>query len=109
MNKVYLIVIFCALLGGIAQILLKQGSKSNGSLWQYVNGYVAIGLFLYGVAMLVYLWALPQGDVSVLYPILALSYLFVALLSTIFLKESLTIAKLLGSIGIVVSVWVIAR
>lgn len=109
MNKIYLVVLFCALLGGMAQILLKQGSKGNASVWQYANAYVFFGLFLYGVAMLIYLWALPQGEVSILYPIIATSYIWVAILSTVLLKEHLTLAKIIGSAGIVLSVWVIAR
>jgi drug/metabolite transporter (DMT)-like permease len=109
MNKIYLIVLFCALLGGIAQILLKQGSKNIGDLWQWVNLYILAGLFLYGVAMVVYLWALQKGEVSSLYPLLATSYIFVAVLSSVLLKENLTAAKIIGSVGIVASVWVIAR
>jgi drug/metabolite transporter (DMT)-like permease len=109
MNKVYFIVIFCALLGGIAQILLKQGSGAGKGLWAYVNAFVFFGLFLYGVSMLIYLWALPQGEVSVLYPLIASSYIWVAILSAIFLKEHLTVWKILGTLGIVLSIWVIVR
>lgn len=109
MNKVYLIVIFCALLGGIAQLLLKQGSGSAKGLWGYINPLIFAGLFLYGVSMLIYLWALPQGEVSVIYPLIACSYVFVLILATVFLKEHLTIWKIIGSLGIVASVWVIVR
>jgi drug/metabolite transporter (DMT)-like permease len=109
MNRIYFVVLFCALLGAIAQIFLKQGSKGNLSLLQWANPYIFAGLFLYGVAMVVYLWTLPKGEVSVLYPLIAMSYPFVAILSTILLNEHFTLAKLIGSAGIVLSVWVIAR
>jgi drug/metabolite transporter (DMT)-like permease len=108
-NKVYLVVIFCAFLGGIAQLLLKQGSGTAKGLWGYINPLVFAGLFLYGVSMLIYLWALPQGEVSVIYPLIACSYVFVLILATVFLKEHLTVWKIIGSLGIVASVWVIVR
>lgn len=109
MNKYILIVIVCAFLGAVAQILLKHGSGGAKQWFEYANFYVFLGLLLYGVAMIGYLWALPHGEVSIFYPVLALSYLFVTILSAVFLKENLTLAKALGSAGIILCVWVIAR
>lgn len=108
MQKVYLVVMGCAVLGAIAQILLKQGTRA-GSLASYLNGYVFAGLLLYGLSMVIYLWVLPKGEVSILYPLIATSYIWVALLSLIVLKEHFTLAKGLGSLAIVFGVWVIVH
>jgi len=101
MVKAIIITIVCAFLGAIAQMLLKRGT----SIQNLINPYLAGGLILYAGAMIGYLYALKQAEVSYLYPFLAFSYLFVTILAWLYLNESLTVWKIFGSIGVVFSVW----
>lgn len=107
MNKLIIlgVLVFCALLGAIAQVFFKSGMDSAN----YTNLIMQVfyGLVLYGVAMGLYLLMLKFGDVGRIYSMISLSYIFVMLLSWRFLNESLTYNKLLGSVVIVAGVFII--
>lgn len=101
------IVIFCALLGAIAQLLLKKGMMNFESIFKIPNIYLMIGVILYGTAFLLYNYTLQYEELSVLYPIIALSYIFVLFLSVIFLNEKVTLINWIGSGLIMAGVWLI--
>jgi len=110
MNKIILVVLFCALLGSIAQICLKKSAgiidiKQTSSI--IGNYWLIIGLFLYGLAMVGYVLSLKHGELGALYSVLAFSYLFVVILSWKFLNEPISSLKILGSLGIIISVGLI--
>ena len=68
------------------------------------NWKLIIGLFLYGIATLISLVALKAGDLSVLYPFVALQYVWTGFISMKFLKEKMTLMKWLGVCMIVLGV-----
>jgi len=109
MNILYIIVAICALIGAIAQILLKIGVGKAESLVGYVNWFVAAGLFCYGIAMVGYLFALKKGEVSRLYSIIALSYAFVLFLSWWVLQESMSVWKIAGVSLIIVGITLVTH
>lgn len=103
-----------------AQVLLKRGVNS----FSYVlseQGSLAFGLqllktsavwggvFLYGMSLVVYLFALSKLQVSVAAPLLSLSYLVVVFLSLFFLSEPLTWEKFLGVILIIAGVYFVTK
>lgn len=59
--------------------------------WQFF-----LGIFLYGIGTIISLVALKYGQLSVLYPFVALQYVWANLLSNRFLGEELNIYKWLG-------------
>ncbi len=83
-------------------ILLKQGGAKG-----FLNVKVLGGLFLYGLSILLFLPALKGGEVSTLYPLISLQYVWVGLLSWKILGESITREKFLGMVLIIVGVTVI--
>ena len=100
---VILLVLFCALLGAVGQVFFKLGSATL-KLDAYsllTNWKVIIGLVLYGLATILFLIALRQGNLSILYPIIATSYIWVSIFSVYFLHESFSPFKWLG-IGFIV-------
>ena len=103
------LVIFCSILGGIAQIMLKLGmDKFELNLFSMLyNWQLLIGVFLYGLSFILYNFALKHGDLTLLYPLISFSYIFVIILGAIILKEPFTIKKLIGSMLIVLGVFVI--
>jgi hypothetical protein len=63
-------------LGAMGPILLKKGADGLSLNIKVLlrNKHLFGGLFMYGAATIVYLFALRGGDLSVLYPLVSLSY-----------------------------------
>lgn len=109
MNKIIFVVLFCAILGSAGQLFFKKASESiSFDIMSLIsNWWLIIGLTLYGVATIGYVISLKYGDLSVLYPIIACSYVFVLFLSYLFLGEKLSSLKIIGSFGIIFCVGLI--
>ena len=67
------------------------------------------GYALYGVNTLMLVLALKDGELSMLYPIIALTYVWVTLLSYLILREPPNIYKNIGIATIVAGVAVLGR
>jgi len=105
------LVLFCALLGALGQLFFKLGSASvsaNISSW-LANWKVLLGMALYGISAVLFIVALKHGNLSVLYPLIATSYIWVALIATKFLGEPSSPLKWLGIALIIGGVSLIAR
>ena len=114
MNKIiiYLIVAGCSVLGAIGQIMFSKASDSINisKPFELITNYSLItGLLCYGVSMVIYILMLKHGDVSVLYPIIALSYVWVMFMSVWILGENITTFKVLGTLLILSGVTCIVR
>jgi len=66
-----------------------------------------IGYSLYGISTLLLILALRKGELSVLYPIISLTYVWVTLLSITVFKESVNGFKAVGLAIIVIGVAVL--
>ena len=72
------------------------------------NTNLLIGIFLYAAPTPVYLWALKNADLSLIYPINSLTYIWVSLLSVKFLGEKMNRHKWLGVACIILGVSLLA-
>lgn len=81
-----------------AQIFYKLGSeKLNFDLVSQLSNYhLIIGMILYVIGAFMVIIAFRGGDVSVLYPIIATSYIWVSFLSIWFLGEAMNFYKWVG-------------
>jgi drug/metabolite transporter (DMT)-like permease len=110
-RKAILLVFSCTVLGAAAQILMKIG------MTHFVPQVTAIvtnvpliaGYALYGINTLMLVLALREGELSMLYPIIALTYVWVTLLSYLLLHEPPNLYKNLGIVTIVIGVAVLGR
>ena len=106
-----IIVSVCTLLGAAAQILIKTGM--GHSMHNLVDVVTNLPLFcgyaLYGVFTVMLVLALRKGELSMLYPIIALTYVWVTLLSYTLLHEPPSLYKNLGIGIIVIGVAVLGR
>lgn len=106
----------------IGNLLLKAGVNKlvtmhlSLKLWQdliikvFTTPEVFIGFVLYGLSSFLYLKLLSLADVSKTYPMsVAYMALVLLLLSSVFLKESLTVPKIIGSLIILAGIFVISR
>jgi drug/metabolite transporter (DMT)-like permease len=88
------------LLAAAAQVLFKFGTnrlQGHVSLLLVATDFPLIaGLALYGVGAAMMVVALRHGELSVLYPIISLSYVWVAILSVLLFGESMNPYKIGG-------------
>ena len=93
---------FCTLLTSLGQLLLKWGSsKLELSFWALVTNYYLIGgCIVYGVGAILLIVALKYGELSTLYPLIALSFVWVGLLSIYLLHEEVTLLNWMGIVSI---------
>ncbi len=105
-----LLILFCTFLTSSAQVLYKFGIPSlNFNIMSIITNYYIIGgLCLYGIGAFLMLLAFKGGEVSVLYPIFATSFIWVALMSNFFFQESLNIFKILGIASIILGISLIS-
>ena len=91
-------VLFCTLLTSTAQLFYKYGSETlEFSFFSIVTNINLIaGLALYAVGGTILILSLRGGEVSVLYPIIATSYIWVSFLSIYFLGEQMNLFKWIG-------------
>lgn len=101
----------CALLGSSGQLLFKLGSESVVlSLGSWItNLEVMGGMALYGVSAILFIVALKHGSLSVLYPVIATSYVWVAVVSNRVLGEPMSLLKWGGIALILLGITLIAR
>lgn len=71
--------------------------------------FVLLGLALYGVGTVLWLFALRQLDLSLAYPFVAMSFVMVALSGIALLGEPVNAGRLLGLALIILGLLVMAR
>ena len=105
------IVVTATVIGAFGSLLLKTGSSrvNLNPFDQIKNWRLILGIFLYGISAIMFIVALKRGDLSVLYPITSLSYVWIAFLSNKFLGEKINSFKIIGTILIVMGVILIAQ
>ena len=80
-----------------AQLFLKFGAnKFETSFISLINLPLIIGVLFYGIGAIIMILALKYGDLSMVYPFFGLSFIWVSLLSLIFLAESLALLQWIG-------------
>ncbi|MBI2558561.1 EamA family transporter [Candidatus Woesearchaeota archaeon] len=103
------LVITATLIGAFGPILLKKASaKKLSRINSLATNYPLFGgVALYAIGTILFIPALKGGDLSVLYPFVALTYIWVSLLSVKFLGEKMNKLKWFGIVFIIVGVTLI--
>lgn len=71
-------------------------------LYSIIKNYqLLLGLSLYAVSGIIFIYALRIDEFSVVYPMASLTYIFVSLLSAFYLNEKITYNKWMG-IGLII-------
>lgn len=95
-----------------AQILMKKGVNhvEHVSLLQLITNIpLMLGYCLYGMNTLLLMLALRDGELSMLYPIIALGFVWVTMLSPYFFNEPLNPMKIVGIMVIVGGVTILGK
>ena len=113
-RQAILIVLSCTLLVAIGQYLIKVGANrlSHAGLIGTMIGIFTIpplfaGYCLYGVFTVLFVYALRHGELSILYPLIALGYVWVTITAVVAFHETLNPMKLVGLAVIVAGVAVL--
>ena len=108
--KILLITAVAAFIGSIGQLEFKQGA--NNLQWDIklllTNYHLIIAIAVYSLSTLLYVYALNKENLSILYPIIATSYIWTMLFSKIFLKEQVGLWSWAGVFFILLGVALIA-
>jgi uncharacterized membrane protein len=92
------LVLVATTLGSFGPLFLKKASdKVSFNLKSILTNYhLILGILFYGLGTVLFIPALKGGELSVLYPLVALAYVWVSLLSIKFLGEKMTPLKWIG-------------
>ncbi len=92
-------VFLCTIFGVAAQYFLKTSASAlqAGALISAISSPgLWAGLVLYGINTGLLILALRDGELSLLYPVISLTYVWVTIMSVSVLGESLTLTKAAG-------------
>jgi len=106
------LVFCCTILGAAAQVLMKigLGHPVQSGLLGYVTSLPLLaGYCLYGLNTVLLVFALRDGELSILYPIIALTYVWVTILSVVLFHETMNLFKVAGVAVVVIGVAVMGK
>ncbi len=95
-------VIFASIIGSLGAVLLKGGAirieRSLASL--LTNWRLGGGIFVYVLSSLFFVRGIKEGELSILYPMVAVGYVFSLPFSKFFFNEPLTKHKI-AAVGLI--------
>ncbi|MBI1279138.1 MAG: hypothetical protein GC179_13505 [Anaerolineaceae bacterium] len=107
--------------GAVGQLMLKAGMnsvvQSYGKLQLSVDTFIhmatnpllIVGIAIFGISTLLWLFALAKADLSFAYPFLSLTYLVVLVGGALLFKDQVTLPRVLGFAVVIAGVWIVAR
>lgn len=102
------LVLTASFIGSFGAVFLKAGSAELRLGWlRILNWRLALGIALFVGSSLFFVQGIRHGELSVLYPMVSLGYLWTLLWSRIVFKEPLTRGKFLGLGMILVGVFLV--
>ena len=108
--KIILLTALSAFIGSIGQLEFKRGADNlQFDLKMLLTNYhLIIAVAVYCVSTVIYVYALNKEQLSILYPIIATSYIWTLMFSKIFLKEQIGLTSWAGVFFILLGVTLIA-
>lgn len=102
-----ILVLIGSFIGTFGSLYLKKGAKhfNFNILKQLKNKHLILGIFLFVLSSVFYIYALSMERLSLLYPLTSLTYIWVALVSIKFLRERMNKHKWLGIAMIILGIF----
>lgn len=117
--RLFLLILASVSLSAIAQLALKIGAdRANQSQALGVGGEVGgflqspmiyVGLGLYGLGALLWLFVLARAPLSLAYPFVGLGFVLTMLAGTLCLNEELSAMRIVGTLFIALGCVLVAR
>ena len=104
-------VAIASLFGSAGQIFYKYGANRLTDVASFIlNPFVYLGLGCYGIGLLFMLKSLRRGELTVVYPVMATSFIWVSLAAPFFFKtDSMTVQRWIGVGTILLGVILVSR
>lgn len=108
--KIIFLTALSAFIGSIGQLEFKRGADNLQFDIKLLltNYHLILGVAVYGVSTILYIYALNKEQLSIIYPIAATSYIWTTIFSKILLKESIGLTSVVGVFFILLGVTLIA-
>ena len=115
------LIILTVLLGSSGQLLMKKGALEVGEVLvepsellplavrAVTTPVILLGLAMWVLAALLWLYVLTRVDLSFAYPMLSLGYVIVFAGSWILFKEPVSLVRVVGAVIVVIGVILISR
>ena len=95
---------------GVSRVEIASSASLLGKAIAFVfSPYVLLGLSLYAVGTVLWLFALRQLDLSLVYPFVAMSFVMVTASGALFLGETISMTRLVGLCFVILGLIVMAR
>jgi len=95
--KSMLLVFTASVIGSFGAVFLKMGAaRLDGTILSFVNTRLALGVTLFLGSSVFYALGIRGGELSVLYPMVSLGYIWTLLWSRLFFNEPFTRGKFMG-------------
>ena len=114
MNTSVLLALLTAFFMACGQMLFKFGAEnwSGNSIaewfWSFLsNPFLMAAIFLYSLTIVIWIFVLRTLPLSIAYPLTALSYVIVPVLSYFFIHEKITLQTAIGGLFIILGIIVI--
>jgi drug/metabolite transporter (DMT)-like permease len=92
-----LLVFAASFVGSFGAVFLKSGSAElRHSFWRIFNWRLGLGVLLFVASSLAFVQGIRQGELSVLYPMVSLGYIWTLVWSRLFFAEPFTRGKFVG-------------
>lgn len=102
----YVMAVLAALIASLGHIFFKKFALRTGKLmsWRFFDSNLAIGIAFFSTSVILSIIVLKFIDFSAFYSFTALNYLFISILSKMYLKERLDKYKIIGILIIIVGI-----
>jgi uncharacterized membrane protein len=99
-------VIVACIIGAFGAILFKKASNDvSFNIKKLIgNKNLIFGVILYGISTIFFIIPLKYGELSVLYPFVATTYIWTSFLSIKYLNEKMNVRKWIGVVLILIGV-----
>jgi drug/metabolite transporter (DMT)-like permease len=95
-----------SVVGSFGAVFLKLGAaRTHAGILSFLNVRLALGVFLYLGSSVFYTAGIRHGQLSVLYPMVALGYVWTLLWARLFFQEQFTRQKFAGLALILIGVF----
>jgi len=103
--KPILYVILCSIFSAAGQIVWKIATRNITDLHSiFTNLPLLLGFICYGIGAILFIMALKYGNLSIIYPFIALSFIWVDIASISIFNESISFINWIGMVIILIGV-----
>jgi drug/metabolite transporter (DMT)-like permease len=116
-TRAMLAVLLCTFINAASQVLIKKGTASlsphptmaQTAIGILTNPFLFAGYALLGASTVLFVLALRKGELSLLYPVMTLGYVWVPVLSVAVFHESINALKAAGIAVIISGIAILGR